>query len=219
MFIHNGNVSVLVVTSVAAEKEAVLCGLGECEGVDVMEVGVGAVTAAIRTAIALMQKPYGLVISAGIGGGFGDRAEVGALAIADAVVAADLGAESPDGFLPLDQLGWGKTRYTVTMELVDTLATRCRAKLPVSIGSILTLSTVTGTEETAQELLKRESNAVAEAMEGFGVAQAAMMQGVPMMEMRAISNRIGLRDRNAWKIHEALTVLRQASTQLKEVWG
>ena len=47
------------------------------------------------------------VVSAGIGGGFAGRAGPGAIVLGTRSVAADLGAESPDGFLPLDELGFG----------------------------------------------------------------------------------------------------------------
>ena len=50
------------------------------------------------------------MVSAGIGGGFAPAAPVGSLVVADAIVAADLGAQTPDGFLPVTELGFG-TRH------------------------------------------------------------------------------------------------------------
>lgn len=58
---------------------------------------------------ALHANTYDLVINAGIAGGFPDRAEVGSLVIAEEIVCADLGAESPEGFLSLDELGFGSS--------------------------------------------------------------------------------------------------------------
>ncbi len=57
------------------------------------------------------------------------------------------------------------------------------------------------------ELLRRHPRAAAEAMEGFGVAEAAAAQSVPALEVRAISNAVGPRDRAAWRIGEALEAL------------
>lgn len=59
--------------------------------------------------------------------------------------------------------------------------------------------------------------ATAEGMEGFGVAAAALDSGVPILEIRAISNAVGPRDRTAWRIQEALDALEAASTVLLEV--
>ena len=49
-----------------------------------------------------------------------------------------------------------------------------------------------------------------EAMEGFGVLRAAGIAGVPAIEIRAISNAIGERDRRRWEIGKAITALSSA---------
>jgi futalosine hydrolase len=55
-------------------------------------------------------------------------------------------------------------------------------------------------------------------MEGFGVAAAAHSFGIPVIEIRAISNAVGPRDREAWRIKEALDSLKAASTIFSEVF-
>ena len=57
----------------------------------------------------------------------------------------------------------------------------------------------------------------AEAMEGFGVLRAAALAGVPAIELRAISNAVGDRDRARWRIDDALAVLRDRVPRLLEV--
>jgi futalosine hydrolase len=51
-------------------------------------------------------------------------------------------------------------------------------------------------------------------MEGFGVAEAAAAHGVPVLEIRAVSNPVGPRDRAAWRIPDALRALRAAFAAL-----
>ena len=209
---------VLVMTAVSVEREAVLRGLRSNRGFDVLVGGVGPVAAAVSTAKVLATAEYGLVISAGIGGGFVGRAEVGSLVIADEIIAADLGVETPIGFSSLDELGFGFTRIQTDASLVNCFTEALlAAKLPVKIGPVLTVSTVTGKAESAAELLARVPGATAEAMEGYGVAFAAHDRGVPILELRAISNLVGPRDRAAWRIKEALDVLEAASSVLLEV--
>lgn len=209
---------VLVVTAVPAEREAVLRGLRHNRRFDVLAAGVGPVAAAVKTAKVLANTKYGLVVSAGIGGGFPGRAEVGSLVVANEIVAADLGAETPQGFISLDELGFGPTRIPVDAGLVNGVTgALLAAKLPVNTGPVLTLSTVTGSAESAAELAARVPGAVAEAMEGYGVALATHHLGVPVLELRAISNLVGPRDRAAWRIKEALDVLEAASSVLLEV--
>ncbi|WP_423805272.1 futalosine hydrolase [Paenibacillus illinoisensis] len=161
---------------------------------------------------------YTLVISAGIGGGFPGRADVGSLVVADAMVAADLGSQTPDGFLSVDELGFGSSRVAADAELAARLRHELqRAGHAVSGGTAVTVSTATGTAETAAELLRRVPDATAEGMEGFGVATAAKQFGVPALELRAISNAVGPRDRDAWRIKDALDALQAASSIFREV--
>jgi futalosine hydrolase len=221
---------VLVMTAVDAERDAVVRGLragatahglpagatahGDpvAAGVIVEVGGVGVAAAAAATArhlttAALHGQPFEAVLSAGVAGGFADRVRVGAVALADRSIAADLGAESPDGFRSLDQLGFGATVLPVHPLLLG----RLRDAVPEAVsGPVLTVSTVTGTADTAGRLAARYPPAVAEAMEGFGVATAAATAGLPFAEVRAISNVVGPRDRAAWRIGEALRALSEA---------
>ncbi|WP_447039014.1 futalosine hydrolase [Streptomyces sp. DSM 118878] len=214
---------VLVATAVPAERDAVAKGLPAGSLIDVLAVGVGPGAAAAGTATALARaaaagRPYGLVVSAGIGGGFQPGAPVGSLVVADAVTVADLGAETPEGFAPVTELGFGAVTHRPPPSLVRELAGACGA----ATGTVLTVSTVTGSAERAAELRLRHPAALAEAMEGFGVAEAAVLHGVPVAEVRAVSNPVGPRDRAAWRIGEALAALGEAFgkfTPVLESWN
>ncbi|WP_096186695.1 futalosine hydrolase [Evansella halocellulosilytica] len=208
---------VLIVTSVDVEKEAVLRGLHHDPRFDVQVIGVGPMNAAASTASLLSKEQYDLVVNVGIGGGFPNVAQIGSLVVSTEIVAADLGAETDDGFKPIEQLGFGKSRIHCDKELVEKLyAAMLTKELKVNKGPVLTLSTVTGTSETAQVLSERVRGAAVEAMEGFGVATAAEQNDVPVIEVRSVSNAVGPRDRGAWKINEALLVIEKASSVLKE---
>ncbi|WP_327269185.1 futalosine hydrolase [Streptomyces sp. NBC_01218] len=215
---------VLVVTAVPAERDAVTRASGAaCEvrrvpgaelhrtgPLDVLAGGVGPAAAAAATAYALASGPYGLVVSAGIGGGFAPAAPVGSLVVAGGIVAADLGAETPEGFVPVTGLGFGRDRHTPPARLVREAA----AATGAATGAVLTVSTVTGSAERAGALRAAHPDALAEAMEGFGVAEAAGALGVPVLEIRAVSNPVGPRDRDAWRIGDALTALTGAFGKL-----
>lgn len=209
---------ILIMTAVDAEKDAVLRGLQGDDRFTVLPAGVGPVAAAVSTIKALAQAKYDLVISAGIAGGFPGMADVGSLVVANEIIAADLGAEAPGGFTSVDDLGFGSGRVPVDAELAKRVTEALlAANLPVRQAPVLTLSTITGTTATAAELAARIPGAAAEAMEGFGVAYAAHDAGLPVLEIRSISNPVGPRDRTAWKIKEALEALQAASSVLPEV--
>ncbi|GIO88744.1 Futalosine hydrolase [Paenibacillus faecis] len=221
---------VLIMTAVEAERNAVLRGLSRGgaasaparDGVpafDVRLAGVGSALAAAATAAELAADGgYELVVCAGIGGGFPGRAPVGSLVVASDIVAADLGAETADGFAAVDELGFGSARVPVAEGLAARWTAALEsAGLPVCSGPVLTLSTVTGTAATAELLAARVPGAAAEAMEGFGVAVAARRLGLPVLEIRAISNAVGPRQRELWKIGDALQALELACSYLPEV--
>ncbi|MFG2830972.1 futalosine hydrolase [Streptomyces sp. NPDC048434] len=217
---------VLVVTAVAAERDAVAAAAGPCDetalpggyalrraagapvALDVLAAGVGPAAAAAGTATALTAAtlagaPYDLVVSAGIGGGFAPGAPLGSVVVADAIVAADLGAETPDGFTPVTELGFGTVAHRPDPALVKAVAAAAGA----AAGTVVTVSTVTGSAARTAELAARHPGVLAEAMEGFGVAEAAAAHGVPVLEIRTVSNAVGPRDRGAWRIGAALTAL------------
>ncbi|MEU7585731.1 futalosine hydrolase [Micromonospora sp. NPDC049230] len=208
----------LVVTAVPAEADAVRAGLTD-PTVTVAPIGVGPAVAGAATArlLALAEaagRPYRAVVSAGVAGGFTGRAEVGDTVLGTASIAADLGAESPDGFIPVDELGMPLVLLGVggVVPADPVLLAALRAALPAAtVGPVLTVSTVTGTAASTGELRGRHPEAVAEAMEGYGVAVAAAQAGVPFAELRTISNPIGPRDRDAWRLREALTALTAAA--------
>ncbi len=188
---------------------------------DLLAAGVGparaaASTAAALTAAALDGTPYDVVVSAGIGGGFQPDALLGSLVVADAITAADLGAEAPDapgGFLPVTELGFGVVHHRPPESLVREIAAATGAR----VGAVLTVSTVTGSAGRATELRARHPRALAEGMEGFGVAEAAAAHGTPVLELRAVSNPVGPRDRAAWRIGDALAALTGAFGKLTPV--
>ncbi|GAA2013674.1 hypothetical protein GCM10009839_05590 [Catenulispora yoronensis] len=195
----------LLAAAVEAEREALQ---QRAHGLTVIVTGAGPAAAATGAAWVLATEPYELALSVGIGGGFAPRAPIGSVAVSTRVVAADLGADSPDGFLPVEELGFAPRVEQPDERWSKRIATALsEAGLNVVTGTVLTVSTATGTAARTEELARRHPDAVAEAMEGFGVASAATMAELPFVEIRAISNTVGPRDREAWRIGAALEAL------------
>ena len=126
------------------------------------------------------------------------------------MVHADLGAETADGFVSMTELGWGRLRFPVARELAAEFSRRTGAVT----GAVLTVSTVTGSQLRADQLLASHPDAVAEAMEGIGVYLAAAQARVPFAEVRTIANPVGPRRREAWRIGDALAALSAAFDRL-----
>ena len=217
----------LIVTAVEAERAAVERGLPEDSRVNVTLLvgGVGAASAAAATAAALAGAGVDIddidvVISAGIGGAFPHAAQIGDLLVAERIIAADLGADGPEGFQSVEELGFGTAGYGALpldgLKPVTGISATGTTGITVVRGDLLTVNTATGTAERAAWLHARHPGAVGEAMEGYGVAVAAARFGRPVAEVRAVSNLIGPRDRAAWRIGAALDVLAAAAPSIVE---
>lgn len=180
--------------------------------------GVGPVAAALMTAQALAREPFDLAVSAGIGGAYpGSGLQPGDLAVSSVMVQADLGAQDGEEFLDLAALGLSvlpdasHTGIFPAWNRAADFVTRVGA----ACGPTLTLNTVTGTAEGTRALARRYPGALTEGMEGAGVAHAALLAGVPALELRGVSNPVGPRDRAAWRISEALSATRRG---LEGLW-
>ncbi|WP_420595048.1 futalosine hydrolase [Deinococcus sp.] len=196
---------------VATAGEAARLGALQIGGVQLQIAisGVGPVAAALATQAALSASRFDLgrfdlALSAGIGGAFlGSGLSVGDVALAAEIVQADLGAWDGEQFLPLNELGLevapGNTgRFECWPGILE---------LALPHGPFITVSSVTGSAAGANDLLRRVPGALIEGMEGAGVAHAALLAGVPVAEVRGVSNMVGPRDRSAWRIGEALAAL------------
>jgi len=184
--------------------------------------GVGPVAAALATQRALTQAPARLVISAGIGGAYpGSGVHPGDLAVSSVMIQADLGAWDAGTFRPLGELGLSVRPDEPQDALFPAWggAQAAAVRAGAALGPALTLSSVTGSLEQALALTARYPGALCEGMEGAGVAHAALLRGVPAVEVRGISNPVGPRDRSAWRIPEALAATRRGVEAALAVMG
>lgn len=169
------------------------------EGVTALATGIGPVEASCALAAALHQRPYELVVNAGLAGAFD-----GAAAIGDGVVVVDDALELRlENGTPLT-LPRGE-RVVEKAHSDPALVDRLRGQGFAAVHGI-TVSRVTSTDETARRLAN-ELGAQVESMEGFATLRAAQRSGVPAIELRGISNRCGARESSGWNFAAGMTGL------------
>lgn len=179
-----------------------------------LTTGVGPVnTAHLLTREAEREMPR-IVAQFGIGGAYVPSGlAVGDAAVASEEIYGDLGAESPDGWLSMEQIGFPTVsgaaplynRFPLDLKRAERVASACGG----SVGAFLTVSTCTGTAARAAELYER-FGAVCENMEGAAAAHVCAAYGLPFVELRGISNLIENRDRSRWRIKEAVAAAGRA---------
>ena len=72
-------------------------------------------------------------------------------------------------------------------------------KIQVGRGLFITVSTITGSDSTAEDLFSIFSPCM-EAMEGAAAAHVAALYKIPFIEIRAGSNYVGQRNKSKWNI-------------------
>ena len=163
-----------------------------------VETGVGPVNAAFALTRLLAAGLPRAVIVCGVGGAYpGSGLEPGDVACATSETYGDLGADSPDGFLDMTALGFPIGPLTLDLFPVER-------RVP-----FVTCATCTGTDARAAEMVRRTGGAV-ESMEGAAIVHIARKMGVPVGEIRGISNIAGRRDRASWRLEEAAANARAA---------
>ncbi len=196
--------------------DLVVCVATELEGlllrphVPVLITGVGAVNAAYTLTRFLGREQAHAVIGCGIAGAYPQAFDEGELGIGSVVCAeseyyGDLGAHSSNGFLDMQALGFpviagAEPIYNFLPMQIFPTSRRCR---------FVTMNTCTGDDETARQLAARTGGAV-ESMEGAAIAHIAALFGIPVGEIRGISNRAGNRDRGTWRVREAARAAQEA---------
>ena len=188
----------------ATERELTAFGVPS-DGVEILVTGVGIPLALARTLEALGRVRPARVLNIGIAGAYpGSGLVIGDVVMGASEVYGDVGFELPEapGFRFVGEAEWG-TFYREPLELSQFAEF---ADLPVRPGC--TVNSCTGTEETG---LRREKlfGAAFETMEGAAVAQAGATLGIPVCEIRAISNFASRRDMRPENITLALDHLRE----------
>jgi futalosine hydrolase len=213
-------VSVLIIAATPMEA-ALLRGAAA----PLVVTGLGAVNTAhaLTRALVTSSKPS-LVIQTGIAGAYVPAGvAVGSLVLASEEVYGDVGAMTPDGWISSEAIGIPLVaamgaqparfnHFPLDASLVARAGGLCEAP-PSCIGRFLTLSQVTGVRALGDELFAR-FGALCESMEGAAAAHVCALNGVPFLEVRAISNLVEDRDRASWRIDEAAATAQRAVLRL-----
>lgn len=156
-----------------------------------------------------------LIINGGIAGSYRDEIKIGDVVMPLSDCFADSGIEDGDKFLTMFETGLAsKNDLPFSSGIIQ-----CRNRYTDKTGKILkpvsaiTVNCATGSDLTRDRLL-RKFNPDIETMEGATFFYICSRENVPFLAIRAISNKVEKRNRDAWDIPLALNNL---SEKLKEV--
>jgi futalosine hydrolase len=165
--------------------------------IDFLITGVGMVATAFALGKHLSTNKYDLAVNLGIAGSFNRSIVLGEVVEVTEDHLSELGAEDDDTFLPIETLGFG--------ESICKTDTRLSAYTDINIKQVtaITVNTVHGHEPSIKKLATRIQPEL-ESMEGAAFFYACKQTGMPCLQIRAVSNYVEKRNRDAWQIGLAI---------------
>ncbi|MEJ8818175.1 futalosine hydrolase [Lacibacter sp. H407] len=183
---------------------------------DFLVTGVGSINTTYALMKHLQVKKPDIVIMAGIAGAFDQSLNLGDVVAVKQEALADLGVQEIDGYkdvfdlklLSANEFPFKQKKlvnpFTMLME---------RTKLPL-VGSV-TVNQITSAKKTA-ELYQTKYKAKIENMEGAALHLVCMKENIPFVQIRSISNYVGERNKQKWKLKEAVQNLNKELIRLVE---
>jgi futalosine hydrolase len=183
---------------------------------DVLITGIGLTAATYRLTRQLQLKQYGLVIQAGVAGCFSKNLLLGTVVsikqdtIADQVVFEHKHFKTMFDLklVPADQFPNTKS-WLVNPHKTLLKKTGLQQVKGISVNEITT-------SKQKITFYEAQFSAAAESMEGAALHYTCLMEGVPFLQIRSMSNYIGERNKKNWNMTNAVVNLNDTLVQLME---
>ena len=176
--------------------------------IDVLITGVGMVATAAWCSRALTQTSYDLALNLGVCGSFDEFLDPGTVVHVVSDRLAELGAEEDDRFLTLEELHLPGESEFVNL---DPPSNPALEQLPAVTG--ITVNTVHGSERSIAAVAQR-FNPQVESMEGAAFMSACLIHKVAFAQVRSVSNFVARRNRESWKMADAIQNLNAAALHI-----
>ena len=165
----------------------------------------------LQTAYAL-QKKIGihrpdLVIQAGIAGS-GAEEDIGKVFVIGTDMLHDLGVLEKTGFKNLFDLGLDKPeRFPFRKGVLKNPHRRLLEWTGLPVVDGITVNTIISDDSP---VFQRNQIPFVESMEGAALHYVCLMEKIPFLQIRSVSNVLGDRDKNRWKLKEAIESLHES---------
>lgn len=183
---------------------------------DFLITGVGSINTTYALMKHLQVKKPDVIIMAGIAGAFDQSLKLGDVVAVKQEALADLGVQEKDGYkdvfelklLAANEFPFKQKKLTNPFKVLME-----RTKLP-TVGSV-TINQITSSKKTAA-LYEAKYKAKIENMEGGAFHLVCIKENIPFVQIRSISNYVGERNKQKWKLKEAVQNLNKELIRLVE---
>jgi futalosine hydrolase len=190
---------------------------GDNADIDVLITGIGLPATSYSLTKQLGMKRPDLVLQAGIAGCFDKNILQGSVVVVKQDTIADLSVIENKELKTMFDLGLIKPnqfpfRNGWLMNPHKDILGKTRLKMvkAISVNHITTARQISN-------LYQRTFQPVIESMEGAALHHVCLMEKIPFLQIRGISNYIGERNKTKWNIKDAITNLNQEIIKLSEI--
>ncbi len=176
--------------------------------------GVGLVSATYAIMQQITWSRPELIIQAGIAGAFQQGLPTGSAVVVEKEIVADMGVHETGCYQDIFQLGLADHNAFPYQE--GSLVNPHHAmweKTSLAPASSISVNEIS-TDQQRIALFRDTYKADIESMEGAALHYVCLLQQVSFVQIRGISNFVGERNKQNWKIREALQAVGAACTQL-----
>lgn len=149
-----------------------------------------------------------LIIQGGIAGCFTDKAPGQVLAVSEEVL-GDLGVWEEDNFKSIADLRLiGKDSFPFFNGLLQNPYDKLLAMTKLEQVRAITVNEIS-TDKNRIQWYQQNLRPVVESMEGGSLHYVCLQEKIPFLQLRSVSNLVGIRDKSQWDIPAALRGLNQ----------
>lgn len=171
--------------------------------------GVGMMSTAYHLAKTCSASSYDFALQVGVAGSFTESIALGDLVSIVSDQYGDLGAEDHYNFISIFDLGLlKKDAVPFTNGRLVSAPHPLHDKMPSRKVRGLTVNTVSGSDFTIKAR-KEQFACDVESMEGIAFHYVCLKENIPFAQVRSISNYVTPRDKESWKMKEAIINLNE----------
>ncbi len=160
--------------------------------------------AAYSLARAFANNHFDFALQAGVAGSFDREIDLGQIVVVQSEQLGDLGAEDRDKYVDIFNLGFLEPDiFPFTEGKLDCPLHDITFAYRLLTVSGLTVNTVSGDATTIKKRIDTYGCQV-ESMEGAAFHYVCLMEKIPFVQVRAISNYVEPRDKSKWKMKDAV---------------
>ena len=171
--------------------------------------GVGLLASCFSISQLVFHQKPDLIIQAGIAGTFTQKISLGTVVVVKDEYLGDVGVEENGVFKDLFDLQLAsQNELPFANKSLDNIDLKKWNITALPTVTSVTINEITTRQERITQLLEKYNPEI-ESMEGASLHYCCIKTGVPFIQIRAISNHVGERDKSKWAFGEAFKNLSQ----------